>query len=96
MYGWPFGAWARAGFDAWALGVEASTVIGMRTAKIAMGGAAADREAERMVAEKLESAFELQMALMTGGLGTTPLAGTTKVLRHYKRKVAANRRRLAR
>ena len=80
--------------DAWALGMEASTVVGLRVAKMAMGGAAAGDEAQRMVSEKIQSTLELQAALMTGRLGTTPLAGTQKVLRHYRRKVKANRRRL--
>ena len=66
----------------------------MRTAKIMSGGDADGREARLMVAEKMQSVFELQMKAMTGGLGTTPLSGSRAVLKHYKRKVAANRRRL--
>jgi hypothetical protein len=94
MYKWPYNGWATASLDAWALGFEASTVIGLRVAKMAMGGPAASAEAQRMLSEKVQSAFELQAALMTGGLGTSPLMGTKKVLRHYRRKVKANRRRL--
>lgn len=87
-------AWTRAGFDAWALGMEASTVIGLRVAKMAAGGPGVADEACLMVSEKMQSAFELQAAMLRGQLGTTPLAGTTKVLRHYRRKVKANRKRL--
>ena len=47
-----------------------------------------------MLSEKMQSAMELQSALVTGRLGATPLAGTQKVLRHYRRKVKANRKRL--
>ena len=89
-----YAGWATAGFDAWTLGIEAAAVMGLRTAKIAMGGDPDGSEARLMVAEKLQSTFELQMAMVTGGLGATPLQGSRAVLRHYKRKVSANRRRL--
>ena len=94
-YKWPYAGWFGASMDAWALGVEASTVIGLRGARMAMGGTPAEDEAHRMVSEKMQSAFELQMAMMTGQLGATPLAGTRKVIRHYRRKVKANRKRLS-
>lgn len=89
-----YAGWASAGFDAWALGIEAAAVMGLRTAKIAGGGDLDGREAQLMVAEKLQSSFELGMAMVTGGLGLTPLQGSRAVLRHYKGKVSANRRRL--
>ena len=95
MYKWPYADWAGAGMDAWALGIEASAVIGLRVAKLAVGGPAAGSEAYLMLSEKMLSALELQSALMTGRLGTNPLAGTHKVLKHYRRKVKANRKRLA-
>jgi hypothetical protein len=95
MYKWPYQGWTNAGLDAWALGMEASAVIGLRVAKMAMGGIGAADEAQLMVAEKMQAAVELQTALVMGQLGTTPLAGTKKVLRHYRRKVKANRKRLS-
>jgi hypothetical protein len=94
MYKWPYAGWASAGIDAWALGVEASAVIGLRTARMATGGVDAAAEAQLMVSEKMQSMFELQTALVTGQLGSNPLTGTRKVLRHYRRKVKANRKRL--
>ncbi|AJP74595.1 hypothetical protein [Sphingomonas hengshuiensis] len=94
MNNWPYAGWARAGWDAWALGVEASAVIGLRVAKMAAGGPGVGSEAYLMVSEKMLSALELQSALVTGRLGDSPLAGTNKVLRHYRRKVKANRKRL--
>lgn len=87
-------SWMNASFDAWALGWEAATVIGLRSARIAHGGAAAQREPERMVAEKLAASVELQLAMMTGSLGTDPATATRKALAHYRRKVRANARRL--
>lgn len=94
MTRWPYAGWATAGLDAWVLGMESAAVIGLRAAKIAGGGDVDGRETQLMIAEKMASIVELQTAMMTGGLGMTPLAGSQAVLRHYKRKVAANRRRL--
>jgi hypothetical protein len=94
MRNWPYSGWAMAGWDAWTLGMESSAVIGLRVAKIAMGGPDASAEANRMMLEKLDSAVELQTRLLTGRLGTDPLATTQKTLRHYRRKVKANRKRL--
>ncbi len=86
--------WFRAGFDAWSLGVEASSVIALRTLKIAAGGAAAETESRRMVSEKIEAGLALQALALTGGLGRTAHSAATKTLAHYRRKVRANRRRL--
>lgn len=77
------------------LGLEAATVVGQRGLKIATGGRAAKAEARRMVREKLDAAVAWQILAMTGGLGTTAPAAAAKTLRHYRRKVRANRRRLA-
>ena len=87
--------WMRLGWDAWALGLEASTVVGLRTLKIASGGPAAEAEARRMVTEKIGAAVALQGLAMTGALGSTAPAMAGKTLAHYRRKVRANRRRLA-
>ncbi len=96
MYDKALGAWFRAGMDFWSLGLESSAVIGLRIAKISAGGDAGSKEAMLMVAEKMQSTADLAADLMTGRLGATPLSGTTGVVRHYRRKVAANRRRLTR
>ncbi len=86
--------WLRVGWDAWSLGLEASSVIGLRLAKIAAGGAAGEAESRRMVAEKIDAGMALQAAAMTGALGFTPLSATAGAVSHYRRKVRANRRRL--
>jgi hypothetical protein len=86
--------WLRAGIAAWTLGIEASTVIALRTMKIAAGGEAGDSEARRMVAEKIEAGLDLQTKALTGGLGYTPASAANRTLAHYRRKVRANRRRL--
>jgi hypothetical protein len=48
-----------------------------------------------MVAEKVETALALQAVALSGGLGMTPQQAVSKSLKHYRRKVRANRRRLA-
>ena len=80
--------WMRLGMNAWALGLESSAVIGLRTLKIAAGGAEAEAETRRMVWEKME-----RMAF-AGGLGATPQRAAARTVAHYRRKVRANRRRL--
>jgi hypothetical protein len=87
--------WLRIGFDSWALAFEASTVIGLRALRIAAGGASAERETQRMFSEKIEAGLALQAKALSGGLGLTAPSAAAKTLLHYRRKVRANRRRLA-
>jgi len=82
------------GLDAWLLGAEAANVIALRTAKLALGGAAADLEAQRMVTEKALAAFDLGVDLATGKLGVRPETIARNTIRHYGKRVRANRRRL--
>lgn len=86
--------WPAVAFDAWALGLQASTVIGLRTLKLMAGGAAAEAEAARMVSEKVEAAWALQVKAATGALGYAPHLMAAATLAHYGRAVRANRRRL--
>ncbi|MCR5877733.1 hypothetical protein [Phenylobacterium sp. J367] len=88
--------WLRLGMDAWMLGFEASTVVALRSAKIAAGGAAGEAEARRMVSEKVEAAQAWQLLAATGALGFTAPLAADRTLKHYRRKVRANRRRLSR
>jgi hypothetical protein len=87
--------WFRFAVNAWSLGIDASSVIALRTLKIAAGGVAAEVEACRMVSEKIETGLALQALALSGGLGLTAPSAATKMLTHYRRKVRANRRRLA-
>jgi len=82
-------------FDTWLLGLETSAVVTSRAMKLARGGESAEREARRMVAEKIEAMLNLQTLSVTGGLGLTPQTAARKSLAHYRRRVRANRRRLA-
>jgi hypothetical protein len=84
----------RIGFDMWALSLEASAVMGLRTLKIAAGGPDAQAEAGRMIGEKVEALAALQTKALTGAMGLTAASATRATLKHYRRKVRANRRRL--
>jgi hypothetical protein len=86
--------WIGVGLDAWVLGLEACTVMGLRTLKIAAGGGSGVQEAERMVSEKVQAAAEWQTLALTGTLGDTAPRIASKTVAHYRRKVRANRRRL--
>lgn len=87
-------AWTRASCDFWMLGVEAALVMSLRMIRLTTGGSAGAKEAELMFAEKIQAAVELQTRFMTGAVGMTPLGITQGVLKHYRKKVAANSRRL--
>lgn len=89
-------AWLGIGFDAWLLGFEAAQVVWLRTWLILLGGAGAEREARRMVEEKLAANALFGWALATGEAGRSPEAVGRKALRHYGTRVRANARRLAR
>ena len=75
--------------------MESAGVIGMRMARAASGGPGAADEVWRMWSEKVVALAELQGRLLTGSLGATGAGATEATLEHYRRKVAANRRRLS-
>lgn len=86
--------WIRLTWDAWMLGAEATEVMTRRTFQLATGGDLDGREARRMVAEKIDAAHALQVLAFTGALGATAPEAADRILKHYRRKVRANRRRL--
>lgn len=79
-----------------ALAMESAGVVALRTAGASFGGRKAADEAWRMWSEKVAALAELQMRLLSGSLGRTPAGAAKETLKHYRRKVAANRRRLER
>ena len=83
-----FKAWFDLTMRTTLLAFEAQRVIGLRVMKMAAGGPAAGREAERMVTEKGAAMAEPATILATGG---SPEA----VVRHYRTRVRANERRLS-
>jgi hypothetical protein len=86
--------WVRIGLDAWSLGFEASSVIGLRVLKIAAGGPAAEAETRLMFREKLDAGWTLQVKALTGALGVTAHGATARTLALYRRKIRSNQRRL--
>lgn len=87
--------WFKISTDAWMLWGEASSVIWMRTLKMMVGGPQAEREAKRMVDEKVAANSDLAMKLATSG-PATPEATATRSIKHYRTRVQANQRRLSR
>ena len=88
--------WFDLGWRTWMLGLEASLVIATRMAKVARGGAEADREIEIMMSEKMEAGLQLHAKLSGLGAGAVPETAIARALKHCRGKVAENRRRLAR
>jgi hypothetical protein len=69
--------------------LESNHVIALRLARLAAGGKRARAEASMMVSEKISEAWGAGVTLMTGG-------SSAKVIARYRKRVAANSRRLGR
>ena len=82
-----FRRWTKLARSASLLGLESHQVIALRLVKLAKGGEAAQKEAHRMVAEKIAAAQAAALKLAMGGT-----AGS--VMSDYRKKVRANRARL--
>ena len=76
------------------LAMESVDVVGLRVIKAAKGGPNAADEAWRMYSEKVTAFAELQTRMLMGTLGMTPATAMRQSLKHYRRKVRDNRRRL--
>jgi hypothetical protein len=72
---------------AWA-SIEAQQVIALRLIKLSQGGPKANREATRMVSEKVAASAEAFTTLAMGGSLDT-------VTSHYRTLMRANRKRLS-
>jgi hypothetical protein len=71
------------------LALESNRVIGLRLAKLMRSGKGAQREAKRMVREKIQAAAKARASLMAG-------ASSDEIVRQYRKRVAANAKRLGR
>ena len=69
------------------LALESNRVVALRCMKLMLGGRKARREAELMVSEKIDEAFQASRRLMAGASGD-------EIVRRYRRRVAANAKRL--
>jgi hypothetical protein len=92
-----FNPWFDVALKAIQLGVEAQSVIALRMARLAAGGALAQSEAQRMVMEKFAAVAEVQTAVAAGFLnGHEDHVVAGKALGAFKKRVRANQRRLSR
>ncbi|MGB5078831.1 MAG: hypothetical protein WBO17_15230 [Sphingorhabdus sp.] len=82
------------GFHELQIFFDAMTVVTLRTLKIAYGGDAGRQEATLMMTEKIESAFDLTTQVASGKLGMTGEEISKNVLKHYGKKIRANKKRL--
>jgi hypothetical protein len=71
------------------LAFEANDVVALRTLKLMCGGTGALHEAELMVREKIDAAFETTVSLVACASGN-------EVVHRYRQHVAANAKRLGR
>jgi hypothetical protein len=69
------------------LAVEANGVVALRMMKLMLGGRRARREAKLMVSEKIDAAVKATASIMSGASGD-------EIVRQYRRRVAANAKRL--
>ena len=74
--------------------LTAQQVIGLRLAKAAVGGAAAEKEAALMIREKTQAALQVQQLFASAWMTGSGHLAPARALRLYHRKVRANRRRL--
>jgi hypothetical protein len=90
-------SWFTLSMQMMKLGMESQMIILQRLSRLQMGGPVAQREAVRMVTEKATTAaaetFAMSMALASG---ESPQSALESTVRSYRKKVAANRRRLTR
>lgn len=79
----------RLWFDTMMLGLEAQQVMWLRALHLARGGKSGEREARRMVTEKVIAATQAAGSIAAG-------ASAKSVVSAYRQKVRANKRRLSR
>jgi hypothetical protein len=69
------------------LAIESSGVVGLRLMKLASGGSQAQVEADLMVREKIDAAFEAGATFIAGG-------SVARIVDRYREHVYANSNRL--
>jgi hypothetical protein len=92
---WPGANFANLAMQSTMLAIEAQQVIALRLTKMAMGGPDVQREAELMVAEKLEALTDAGHVVAKAAIAGQHDMGADKVMQMYRRKVRANMRRLS-
>ena len=78
------------------LALETQGVIALRMTRLAAGGAVAQREMHRMVAEKADAAAMAALnAAVAAATGKSAPQIASQAIRGYRKRVRANRRRLS-
>ena len=90
-----FNAWLALTFQTAQLGLDAQRVVALRLMRLSGGGAAGATEARRMVADKMAALSEAQFATAAAVLTGDSHRLANKVLRVFKKRLRANRNRLA-
>ena len=85
---------AKLSFDAFCLGCEAHSLIGLRLFAMATGGVPALPEALRMVPEKLIAFADAQMIVAASLFSGRPDLAPAEVVALYRERVSANEQRL--
>lgn len=80
--------WMSLALNSSMLAIESQQVILMRMLRLSTGDQAAAEEAARMIGEKILAMNETALALAMGG-------NAHGIVKHYRGKVRANRRRLS-
>ena len=89
--------WLALTFKTMQLGFDAQNVVALRMLRFATGDARAQNEVRRVVAEKIESAAEVQgTAISAITTGHKDAVVARKVVRVLKKRIHANKRRLSR
>jgi len=92
-----FNPWLDLTFKTMQLGWDAQNVVALRMVRMASGGTRAQAELNRMVAEKVAAAAEAHLAAAAAVMtGNKDHVTAGKVLRVFKKRVRANKRRLGR
>jgi hypothetical protein len=92
-----FNPWLDLTFKTMQLGWDAQNVVALRMLRMASGGAHAKTELNRMVTEKVAAAAEAHLVAATAVMtGSKDHVTAGKVLRVFKKRVRANKRRLSR
>ena len=92
----PWNAWFAQSAQAMRMCWDAQAVMLLRTLRIAKGGARAEAETQRMIAEKVAALAEAQLAAAAATLkGRKKHRVAKKALAVYAKRVRRNRRRLS-
>jgi hypothetical protein len=87
-------SWFNLAHSAAMLGMESHSVIGLRVMRLALGGASARTEAERMVSEKMQALAEAHLQIATDVLTGRGHVAIERTVSSYRKIVRANQRRL--